>query len=149
MMFESKFSVREVRLKELSCGFGSKAGFLRPARDFVAAPGMARAQLNIPGRRVPASRILPSVAPETPESEVLQGNTAVPSSPRSKRRGGGGLGAEKDARNSSLRTGAYDDDDRAGRTPSRTLARVQLFCTRRHKQPFRQVARRVKKRKAE
>lgn len=132
-----------------SCGFGSKAGFLRPAQDFVAAPGMARAQLNIPGRRVPASRILPSAAPETPESEVLQGNTAVPSSPRSKRLGGGGLGAEKDARSSSLRTGAHDDDDRTGHTLSRTLARILFFYTRRHKQSFRQVARRVKKRKTE
>jgi hypothetical protein len=65
---------------------------------------------------VPASRTLPSVAPETPESEVLQGNIVVPSSPRSKRLGGGGLGAEEDARSSTLRAGAYDDDDRTRRT---------------------------------
>jgi len=56
-----------------SRGFGSESVLLKPAQDFVAAPGMARAQLNIPRRRVPASRTHPSVVPEIPECEVLTG----------------------------------------------------------------------------
>jgi hypothetical protein len=43
------------------------------AQNFIAAPGMARAQLNIPRRRVPASRTHPNVVPEIPEYEVLTG----------------------------------------------------------------------------
>lgn len=66
-------TVEELRVR-VGSGF-----FLRPPQDFIAAPGMAQAQVNIPGRRVPASRTLPSVVPETPDSEVLQGKIAVPS----------------------------------------------------------------------